>query len=243
MWASWVLSSHAFADMTLHFYDLADRLTENEDRGYNRYLSDLIGEYDAPLVKKYAPLKRNTRNFIKGKNACAFPANVNAIGASYPEVFTKAIRISEPIDLVAVYVYVPKGNETPKTLSDLHHKDIGHIIGNAAAAFIKDAPINLHAARNNENLLRMLKAGRIEGIMGFHPDMAIAFDDLGYRDLTYSSDLTLLSVMTHFVCNDTKETRRFLDYVDQRIRRMAIDGRAQEYLGEHAQIPNFSLEK
>ncbi|MTI11093.1 type 2 periplasmic-binding domain-containing protein [Curvivirga aplysinae] len=224
------------AEVILHLYELDDRLTPEEDRGYNLYLKDLLNRFEGEIEKKYAPIKRNSTNFIRDFSSCAFPANIRAIAARYPEASEMGLLSSKAVDAISVYVYVPRGIEPPHSIDELKDLPIGHVIGNVAAGLIQDKAPYLHAARNNENLMKMLKAGRIEAIIGFHPDIAIAFDDLGYHDLIHSTRLTLFKATGHFVCHDTPENRRFISYVDQVIPILAQDGRAQEYLGRHAEI-------
>ncbi|WP_420549257.1 hypothetical protein [Curvivirga sp.] len=232
-----LFSTHtAKAEMILHLYELDDRLTPAEDRGYNLYLNDLLDGFDERITKKYAPIKRNTANFMRDIKSCAFPASVQAISTRLPEAKEMDLLSSKSVDEVSVYVYVSNAQVPPRTIKELEKLRIGHVIGNIGATMIKDKAPYLHAARNNENLMKMLKVGRIEAIVGFHPDIAIAFDDLGYHDLIHSPQLTIFKTTVHFVCHDTPESRKFVNFVNQIIPVMAQDGRAQKYLGKHAEI-------
>lgn len=226
----------AHAEMILRLYDLPERLTKDENHGYNFYLKELLKEYPHKIDKRYAPIRRNTLEFLRGEEGCIFPANMKSIQATRPQAQNMQVLVSKPVDMVSVYVYVKQGQEIPTKMSDLKDKNIGHLMGDVAPALVRGTSINLHAPPNKKSLLKMLENERIDGIMGFHPDMAISFDKLGYYDLVYSSELALLKLPTHFICYDTPETQEFIDYLDQGIVLMAKDGRAKKYLSRHAEI-------
>lgn len=238
-----IISAPAYAQMKISLYDLPDRLSPDGGKGYNYLLDDLIKDFPYSVKQKYAPLRRNASAFLRGEGDCIFPSNVKVLSAGHPAIKDMDILSSKQIDVVSVYFYVPRGKQVPTTLSDLYHKSIGHIIGNAAVNFIKNEPINLHGARSNESLIEMLKRDRLEGIMGFHPDMPIAFEALGYTGLEYSPKLTLLKAPVVFVCHASSLTKSFIEHVDKMIPIMARDGRTQKYLGKHAEVIAYPSEQ
>lgn len=226
--------------LTIHLYELQDRLDSEGSKGYNYLIEDLLSGYKRQVKFRLAPIRRNSKEFIRNEGSCVFPANINAIKKANEEAANARYISSEPIDTVSVYIYVAENMIPPKSFDELKNRHIGHVTGSVARFFLKDSGAEVHSAASDDLLLQMLMNGRIDTIVGFHPDIAIAFDRLGYRNLVRSKDFVLLKANTSFVCHETEDNRDFIDWVNPRIIDMAKSGLIQKHLGRHAEVPHAS---
>lgn len=237
---TFLLSQQAFANepIIIHQTFLTERLDADGTKGYNKYLAGILKHYEGEVKLDISPIKRSARRFAKDPSSCLFPSNIRALRTATPELKDAELIKSLPVDYVSFNVYVPTGQNVPTRLEDLNGMRLGHASGSVGPNLLKGKNLDVSFLRvtTDEQLVKILVSGRVDAILGFHPDVAITFNRLEQVDLIYSPQLTLFKVPVSIICHPNKKTTSFISYMDQAIISLNKSGKAKKHLGVYSEV-------
>ncbi|WP_413231785.1 hypothetical protein [Marinobacter sp.] len=93
-------------------------------------------------------------------------------------------------------------------------------------AAIQELGLTIYAARPNEQVLEMLKRGRIDVAIGAVPDIQPYLDQL-----SYAPELWLYKGYDRLTCYNTPENRTFVDDLSERLKSLKVAGAYQQLSG------------
>jgi ABC-type amino acid transport substrate-binding protein len=147
---------------------------------------------------------------------------------------------SDPIDIVSARLYTRKTEPLITSTDQLNGKNIGHLIGQLGVKLLKNQKgITFSAVTNGESMIKMITKGRIDAILGFHPDTLISMHRLDFNELHYAEKLALFEVPIHMVCHKTPQNQSFIQTINLRIKEAHKKKLLQSMLENEAQIAPF----
>ena len=214
---------------------LKERLSFDGTLGYNKVLSYVLQDLSAQVQEQISPLPRSSKLFKFTPGSCLYPANENAWRAHKLNRMNVPLISSLPIDIVSVRAYTPKEQNKIEKKEDLYGMRVGHLIGSAAKAVLgEEDKIGYYGITSEEKLFIMLEKGRLNALLGFHPDALMTQERLGLNEAHFSNHYSVFEVSVSLLCRDTASNRRLIDSVNKRIIEARFSGKLQEYLGRHA---------
>ncbi len=229
--------SDAQSPLKIFSYYLKERLSYDGDLGYNKVLDNILRDVKQEVTVNIAPLRRSSLAFARTPDSCTYPANEMAWRSHLKERQDIPLISSLPLDMVSVRIYTRLDQPKIQHADELKGKMVGHMIGSAGKAILdKDDSINFYGVEREEILLGMLTRKRVDAILGFHPDMPMAMDRLGFDQAHFADKYAVLNVPVHIMCHKTERTIAFIETVDKHIRQIRTSGKLQKLLGPYAII-------
>lgn len=214
---------------------LKERLSFDQTQGYNKVLKYILQDTYNQFSETIAPLPRASKLFEFTQDACLYPANERIWRSHKPERAKHALISSYPIDLVSVRAYTPVGRPKIRHKTDLYGLRVGHLIGSAGKAILGEPEkISYYGVTSEENLFVMLEKGRLDALLGFHPDVLMLQERLGFNEADFALDYSVFKVPTAILCHDNARNRELISRINQQILKAHTHGVLQKLLGEHA---------
>jgi len=227
---------YAAPPIKIHTILLKERLSTTQKLGYNRVLDFILQDTQNNFEHTFAPLPRQSSAFENDIKSCLFPVNEWAWKAHGNRDEFELIS-SEPIDIVSARIYTLKSAPLITNTNQLNQKNIGHLIGNLGVKLLnKQKGITFSPVNNGESMIKMITRGRIDAILGFHPDTLISMHRLDFSQLHYSKKLALFEVPIHMVCHKNPQAQAFIKTINLRIKEAHNKKLFQSMLGNEAQI-------
>ena len=219
-------------------HELKHRLEPNGSKQYNAFFK-AIKSYDIEFDLEVKPLSRSIRSFEKDKNSCLFPTSKMLVEKTIPKSVPIGTVESEPLDLISLHVFTNNQSKTIQKLDELNGKRIAVWGGLDVNTILKDTKPIIETTANEEIRLKMLKAKRIDAILGFKPDVQLASENLGFEQPKYNTELVLYKdEPASIVCHATPENKNFIEKINKIIIKMRKSGELKTILGGYAKVPD-----
>jgi len=212
-------------------------ITEDGQGSYQLILKEAASRAGLEYYAQVFPQKRALSVFQSDKSWDGIFTFTDTVRAYYSD---KVILASYPFGAYLGYVFTSRGKPVLATAEDLKGLKVGGISGfEGTWPQFTDAGINIDLVSSDSQNLAKLKAGRIQAVLGFLPDLNDVLDELNYdpaRPFFKSFD--------RLNGRDTAAMREFLERLDPVLREMHADGTIERIMGS-AYLPisgEFSLE-
>ncbi|NVJ97456.1 MAG: transporter substrate-binding domain-containing protein [Alphaproteobacteria bacterium] len=215
---------------------LEGRLDNDPASGYNRLVKYLLPIDQSVAVFQRYPLVRALRQFEDTKRSCLFPASAraaqNLIGIPAEDLVESSF-----VDFVSSHVMVKPGGPFIADKTDIYGRTIA-IQRGVEMVVLKDDYDRFDIIRtpDDQTALKMLQAGRIDGMYGWNPDALIIATKYGIELPDFNPDFILFQTTTHFVCKKGIGAERLLNLINGRIAIARRTGQLKEMLGPFARL-------
>jgi hypothetical protein len=217
---------------------LEGRLDDDPQSGYNRLIRRIMPIDQSLAVYQRYPLVRALRKFEQTQRSCLFPASISASVAltslKPDELFESAM-----VDFVSSHILTRKGQPMINSKEDVFGRTIAVQRGVEYTALMADSDrFAVIRTPDDKTALRMLEAGRVDGMYGWFPDAFIIAENTGIQLPDFNPDYILFETTTHVVCKAGTGAEPFVDHVNMRIRALRESGELQRVLGPFARLEN-----
>ncbi|MEH6404715.1 MAG: transporter substrate-binding domain-containing protein [Sneathiella sp.] len=186
-------------------------------------------------------LRRSSHDFSNDRSSCVFPSAIHALRRVHKQKLAALpLFASSPIDYVSIRLYTKKTDPVISSKDQLKGKVVGHLLGSIGTTLLDEKDVTIQLVSDKPLLLKMLFAGRLDVVMGHHPDIPMAIERLGLDDVYYDPIITVYRTPVHIVCHKFKEVDDLLDKINFRIREVRANGMAQKILSKYAEIVPLS---
>lgn len=238
-WLSFMAPTKSAADtengMTLYLNYLPYRLTMESGSQYDLFLSEVFPERNAEVALLAAPLQRAKYLFLENKNSCLFPS---ALAVFEGDGGTGSLLVSEPVDYLTLRLYTREPTHSDVALDGFAPSRLGVINGAVASRLFGKKLSHYAVVSSEEQLITMMELGRLDAIVGYHPDIALAFEKHGKPDLVFAQNKFIngFRYPLSFICHENETGRHFIGSINETISKMNQSGRLLEILGPHADV-------
>ena len=183
------------------------------------------------------PRSRALSQFLDGKYDGIFTYTQTA----RDKLGKDAILASYPVGAYRGYAFRLKGTSPVADLGDLSGKRVGGVIGfEGTYQAVRQAGAALELVTDDAANLTKLKAGRIDALLGFLPDLFPQLDQLSYDPAA-----PFFESYDRLTLRNTPENRTWLERISAELKLMHADGTIRELVGP-SYLPvsgNFPLDR
>lgn len=234
---------------------LVGRQDDNPGSGYSLLIKQLLQRSPIPVEYERFPFARAYRSFKEKERVCLFPSSKTSIEFFFPELLDE-LPLSAPIDLVTAHIFsaadAPILNDiqalvgktiaaqhgvtmTPLLREKLPRQPSPHDFATLMAVF-EGSIATINRTPDDLTALRMVQAGRVDGMYGWYPDTYIIAQKNGLSLPHFNPDFILFETTTHVLCKAFIGNEKLISAINKGLRDLKNDGRLQEILGKHARI-------
>jgi len=224
-------------ETNIHAIALEHRLNESNSKHYNQLLDELRNEGLAfNLIIK--PLRRAQVGFKTDPEGCTFPATINAIYTNDIDFKSIPLISSVPIDRISLQIFTAAKKQPITSYEQLSGKRVAILNGVNPSVFLKDIEIqNIETIPNEEILIKMLNANRVDFAIGFSPDILLAAEAINQPNPVFNNKLSLFrNEGASLVCKDTELNRKLVTSFNKIINKLKKSDQLRKILGKHADI-------
>ena len=231
LWSSFAISQDIAAIKLPH------RLTSDKSTPYRVILENFQNSSKTQSQVFVAPVIRSVRQFFTKKQKCLIPTSVNAMHFFHPKEMKKFKVIeSAPIENVVVKVFSKPGSAPLKRISDLNGKRIATWNGIYSDKLLPNIEVKVLKINDDIQSLALLKRNRVDYVIGFLPDTPMVAQISGYKELSYSKNLSLLTTPVHLICHESPESIQFIKKFNSYLKKIKKSGELQRILGKYSVI-------
>lgn len=215
---------------------LEGRLDDNPESGYNRLIRKIMPIDQTMAVYQRYPLVRALRKFEETDRACLFPASISATVA-LTSVDAETLFESAMVDYVSSHIMTSKNGPLINNKADIFGRTIAIQRGVEYTSLMADSDrFTVIRTPDDKTALRMLEAGRVDGMYGWYPDAFIiaANNDIELPD--FNPDFILFETTTHVVCKKEAGAEPLVDHINRRMEALRTSGELQKILGPYARL-------
>jgi hypothetical protein len=171
------------------------------------------------------PLSRATVMFDRDKNSC-YPVSLKL---AVDVLGYKLIATGESINRFKMVIATLKGNAVISSFEQIRNRSISALPTTDLAAYgYTGSPLTVRYVDTHDQGLELLKAGKVDAMLGSVADL------IPYKDkLHYDAANPIYSVDESLVCHPGAASEVFLKKADPAIRSMKADGSLKSILGEY----------
>jgi hypothetical protein len=229
--------SSAEQPIKMYFHQLKWRLDFSDDKPYNHLAKEVLKGIEDRFDIQISPLSRSEKDWLSGQRACSYPSNIRAVERFDPEA---KLIASIPLDVVSVRAYMPPGAPEITSLADLEQKQVAFVRGSVAETLLEPVNVDPMTVASDEQLIGMLRRGRLDAFLGYHPDTAIALDEYGGAEFLQASSFSppKMRFPVGVVCYHFDGVEPLIRRINQNTCNLHRTGRIREILGPHAEMPS-----
>lgn len=215
---------------------LEGRLDNNPASGYNQLIPRILPEDRSVAVYQRYPLVRALRDFEQTDRACLFPASIISTVA-LTAVPAGILMESDMVDYVSSHIMTRKGGVSINEKADVFGRTIAVQRGVVYIELMEDADrFTVIRTPDDRTALRMLAAGRVDGMYGWYPDALIIASNNGIELPDFNPDYILFETTTHVVCKKGIGAEPLIEHINRRLTALRDSGELQTILGPYARL-------
>lgn len=224
------------AESRIYALELVNRLSIDGSLHYNHLWYE-IEKNGVPKFEAVLPFKRQLLEFHHNPDSCLFPGAISVLKQGMISEDTPLIE-GVGIDYVGLTVLTTSSNKPISKIEELHGKRVGIWNG------LKLDHLNQHfdkmtlsLAKDEDQLIRLLNANRVDAILAFFPDILLTAERLKLKLPIYDKDFWILpKAPATLVCHDTKRNREIILRYNNAINHMRENKQLNKILGPLVEI-------
>lgn len=231
-----LVSKHTMA-VNISSIELPYRLTTNPKSPYQLILNKFFSEIKSNSELNISPIRRSIKNFFQKKQLCLMPTSRLAMIFFYPKKMKKYKVIqSAPIENVIVTIFSKAGSPPISDIKDINGKTISTWNGIFTDKLMPNAKVEVIKVSKDKQSLSLLKAGRVDHVIGFIPDTLLVAENNGFAIPSFNKKVKLLETPVHLICHETEETKKFLSQFNLFLKRIKNSGSLKQILGKYSVV-------
>ena len=192
---------------------------------YQRLMREILKRADVRATFESYPVSRATVMFDRIKNAC-YPVSLKL---AVDVLGYRLIATRDTINRFKIVIATLRGKAMITSFDQLRGRSIAALPAADIAAYGYTASsLTVRYVDSHEAGLKMLKAGRVDALLGSVGDLMVYKDQLNYEDAD-----PIYTAEENIVCHPTPESQAFLEKIDPVIRSMKSDGSLKAILGNY----------
>lgn len=200
------------SDNTVHIIatDWGLTLKANGTGFYNDLARFVLPPSIGPVNYEILPYKRAKRLFLRDRNTCLFPSNVDYLHQSGTIASPEGFIGARPVVFSQTHLFSRLGTTPPGGPEDLGGKRIAYALGSDVINMLKPAQAFFIAVPDETDKAQMLIEGRIDLLIADLPDAKFVFDELGVPVQAYNHSFNLSDAETGVVCHRSPRHEAFV---------------------------------
>ena len=202
------------------------RYYQNDGNGaYQRLMREILKRSGQTARIESFPVSRATVMFDKFKNAC-YPVSLKL---AVSVLGYRLLATRDSINRFKIVIATLRGNAMITSFDQLRGRSIAALPAADIAAYGYTASsLTVRYVDSHAQGLEMLKAGRVDAMLGSVGDLIDLKDKLNYEDAD-----PIYTANENIVCHPGPESEAFLEKIDPVIRSMKSDGSLKAILGKY----------
>lgn len=221
-----MLSAQGYAAERVIIIPEVPRYYQKDGNGaYQKLMREILRRSGESAELMNYPLTRATVMFDRYKNSC-YPVSLKL---AVDVLRYKLIATSESINRFKIVIATLRGTAMITSFNQIRGRSIAALPAADLAAYGYTASsLTVRYVATHDQGLEMLKAGKVDAMLGSVADLIPFKDQLNYEEAD-----PIYAVDERLVCHPGATSEAFLKKVDPTIRAMKADGSLESILGEY----------
>lgn len=208
---------------------------------YGELISGVLERADVAYELRVYPLRRTFRAFFRGDADCVWGLDSRMLRQFNED--QRPLLDSEPLFTSTQHVFMAPDTPALGSLSDLAGKRVGLQYHSNLRTALEQVSAEIVTVTDNDTKVRILVNRRVEAVVGWIPDLLVAFRNVGADPVWINPVLKVTEADVGIACHESDTTRKFLEKANAAITEFAGSPAYYGILDKYgAMLPNTADE-